>query len=101
MKMSVEMALFEQEYKLLLKAKKLSNYENKYIETDLKDTTHDTLDSNSFYYDNTISVDISMLPFVAIVGNSEYQALMRMLDYSVLKNDGYDEIYIKDFIKKE
>lgn len=36
-------------------------------------------------------------PFVAILGNREYQALMCMLDECVSKNDGMESVYIKDF----
>lgn len=59
------------------------------------------LNDDLFYYDNTMVVDINMAPFFALIGNLEYQSLMKMLDRNVTYNDGLDEFYIKDFIKRE
>lgn len=101
MHMEVEMALFELEYKILISAQKISNHRQKYVKTSLWDKTHPSLSKHMFYYDNTIVVDMHMSPFVAIIGNLEYQALMQMLEKTVSKNDGMDEFFIKDFVRKE
>ena len=55
------------------------------------------IDSNEFYFDNTIAVDMKFSSFIAMIGNTEYVALMGVLEKCVSKNDGNDSIYIKDF----
>lgn len=65
--------------------------------TNIKDTTHEKILVEQFYYDNSIVVDMNFSSFILLMGNKEYQALMGVLDKCVSKNDGLDSIYIKDF----
>ncbi len=53
------------------------------------------------YYDNAMIINVDIKPFIAIIGNSQYLGMMKALEESVQKNDGYDPFYIVDFIAKE
>ena len=48
-----------------------------------------------------MEVGVVIDPFLIFLGNEDYISLMEGLESSVIFNDGYDNYYIKDFVKKE
>ena len=71
---------YDLEYKFLTHAVKISNYNKIHMDTDVIDSTQKEIQSNGFYVDAAMIVQIEILPFIAILGNREYQALMGVLD---------------------
>ena len=65
--------------------------------TTIKETTHEAIDTQLFYMDNSILVAMTFSSFILLIGNKEYCALMGVLEKCVSKNDGLEAIYIKDF----
>lgn len=100
-KIIAQLALFELEYEALLNPKTISNHNQKYMKTPVKDTTYNGFKDKYMYYDNAIVVNTEISSLLCIIGNREYTALMKALDKAVINNDGCDSNYIVDFKRKE
>lgn len=98
---NAQLPLFQDEYEILYKPGKISNYQNRHLETSISDATCAKISPGQVIYDNAMIVTTHLTPFIFRIGNFEYLSLMKCLETCVSFNDGLDEIFVKDFVHKE
>lgn len=101
MEIQIEMAQNELDYKNLFDIKTVCNPNHLYMAIPSKVTIPDKGKNPRLIYDSSMVINTIMKPFIAIMGNKEYTAVMRGLEENVLFNDLCDEHFVIDYVRKE
>lgn len=101
MKMEIDMAQNQPEYECLFDAETICNPNNIYMNVECPIVVKSRKLKPRLVYDNSMCLNTEMEPFIAVMGNIEYMAVMRALEENVLYNDLKDEEFIVDYVKKE
>ena len=101
MSIEIDLPMNVIDYQNLFDAQTICNPEGLYMKVPCKDKTKKKGEKPRLVFDTSMVVNTQLDPFIAIMGNIEYLAVMRALEENVLFNDLCDELFIVDYVKKE
>jgi hypothetical protein len=96
-----QLPLFEQEYLLVHDPVRISNYQNRHLDTLVMDNSPSHIRPDQVIYDNAMIVHTHLTAFILRIGNFEYLSLMKCLETCVQHNDGLDEVFVMNYEQKE
>ena len=105
MRIDIDLPMNEDDYRRLFQVSTVCNPNQIYM--DLNSANPPVPESAAgsqlprLVYDTTISINNVLEPFIAVLGNVEYLAVMRALEENVTRNDLRDEFFVVDYVKKE
>lgn len=101
MSIEIDLPMNVLDYQNLFDAQTICNPDGLYMRVPCKDIPKSKADKPRLVFDTSMVVNTQLDPFIAIMGNIEYLAVMRALEENVLFNDLCDELFIVDYVKKE
>jgi hypothetical protein len=101
MSIEIDLPMNALDYANLFDAQPICNPNALYMNVPFKDQPKENSGRPRLIYDTSMVVNTQLDPFIAVMGNIEYLAVMRALEENVLYNDLCDELFIVDYVKKE
>ena len=105
MRIDIDLPMNEDDYRRLFQVSTVCNPNQIYMDLNSANPPVPESAPNSqlprLVYDTTISINNVLEPFIAVLGNVEYLAVMRALEENVTRNDLRDEFFVVDYVKKE
>lgn len=105
MRIDIDLPMNEDDYRRLFKVKTVCNPNKIYMDIGKQNPKIPEIEGSEnlprLVYDTTISINNILEPFIAVLGNVEYLAVMRALEENVSRNDLRDEYFVVDYVKKE
>lgn len=101
MSIEIDMAMNALDYANLFDTQPVCNPNSLYMNVPCRDEPRERTDKPRMIYDTSMVVHTQLDPFIAVMGNLEYLAVMRALEENVLYNDLCDELFVVDFVEKE
>ena len=101
MSIEIDLPMNALDYENLFDSQSICNPNALYMQVPCRDKPKGKGKKPRLIYDTSMVVNTQLDPFIAIMGNIEYLAVMRALEENVLFNDLCDELFIVDYVKKE
>lgn len=101
MSIEIDLPMNALDYENLFAVQTICNPNALYMKVPFKDVIRGQSEKSRLVYDTSMVVNTQLDPFIAVMGNIEYLAVMRALEENVLFNDLCDELFIVDYVKKE